>query len=328
MARPPKDHKAPDPGTAIQRFTPSDDFQSAARAACFSLSASPATRKAYWSDASMWFRFCEERGVDLWQPHPVAVTAWMVEMEKSGAAPKTQQRRLSALSSIYDRVRRDHLADRRRKKMVNPFDTDHGPKRRKANALEPTPIAQPDDVLKMLASCETDPAGVRDAAILRTLWSTGARCASIVSMTWEKLAKDPAARPDSPIYTATAQAKGGKEIRLLIEERAATALEAWLAELRRAGFTSGPIWRNKTGTPMNEKAVWKAIKLRAERSGVVNNVSPHMFRVAFLTLNPASIQSKQDAAGHADPKTTASYDRHDWRGREAFESMPDPEDVK
>ena len=34
-----------------------------------------------------------------------------------------------------------------------------------------------------------------------------------------------------------------------------------------------------------------------------------------------------DAAGHADPATTASYDRHAWRGREAFEKMPEVEDV-
>jgi len=41
----------------------------------------------------------------------------------------------------------------------------------------------------------------------------------------------------------------------------------------------------------------------------------------------ARIEAKQDAAGHADPATTRLYDREAWRGREAFEKMPDPEEV-
>lgn len=327
MGRPPKDPNEPDPGTAIQRFVPTQDFVAVAQAACFALSSSNSTRKAYWSDARHWVKFCHLHGVDLWEPHAVAVTAWLVEMQTNKLAPKTQNRRMAALSSIYDRIRRDYRTER--PNMVNPFDKDHGPRRGKAPALEPTPLAQPEDVNAMLASCVGDPAGVRDAALLRTMWSTGVRCASMVSMTHERIAKDSTyVQGDGPGYLATVSAKGGKEVRILIAGLAGTALEAWLADLKAAHFDTGPIWRKADGTPMNEKAIWKALKQRAAKAGVTRSVSPHMFRVSFLTYNPASIQAKQSAAGHADPKTTASYDRHEsWKGREAFEQMPDPEDL-
>jgi hypothetical protein len=46
-----------------------------------------------------------------------------------------------------------------------------------------------------------------------------------------------------------------------------------------------------------------------------------------LTYNPAGLEAKQEAAGHSDPATTRLYDRASWRGREAFEQMPEVEDV-
>lgn len=53
-----------------------------------------------------------------------------------------------------------------------------------------------------------------------------------------------------------------------------------------------------------------------------------MLRVAFLTYNRAGLEAKQEAAGHADPATTRLYDRTAWRGRQAFEQMPEIEEAE
>jgi site-specific recombinase XerC len=127
-------------------------------------------------------------------------------------------------------------------------------------------------------------------------------------------------------FTARLIGKGNKEIRALIRGRAATALTSWLAVMKEGGFTTGPIWRTKTGV-VTEKILWHMLRKRGKTAKLEQPISPHMFRVSFLTYNPAGIEAKQDAAGHADMNTTRLYDRTSWRGREAFEKMPEVEDA-
>ena len=285
--------------------------------ACFSISASNNTRRAYWTDVRHWFAFCEERNVDPAQPPSVAVIAWTESMRLAGTAPKTNARRIAALSSVYDRLRRDHPAV----VPINPFSIENGPEREVALPLQPTPVASPEAVRAVLATCDASPDGLRDAAIIRVLWATGARRASLTAMTFERLRRD---RTD---FVATLVAKGNKEVRALICGRAATALAVWLDQLRAMGIVRGHIWRTTAGAVLREKDVWRMLRRRAKHAGIVEQITPHTFRVAFLTFNPAGLESKQDAAGHADPATTRLYDRDNWRGREAFEAMPEVEDL-
>jgi site-specific recombinase XerD len=310
--------------TAITPFSPSASFEAAAQAACFALSASRHTRLAYWADVRLWVRFCRDQGDDPWTPHPVTVTAWLASMQQGGHAPKTQMRRLSACSSVYDRIRKDFRNDKKRGELVNPFSVENGPKRSRAQAQRPTPIASPTDVAKLLASCcdDADGVGVRDEAIIRVLWTTGARRGSVASMSWERLSRE-----RDGTFVATIIGKGGKESRILLHGKTAAALDRWLDQLRGAKLTTGGIWRTRSGAQLSDKEIWRMLRTRGKRAGVEGKIAPHMFRVAFLTLNPASVAAKQHAAGHADPATTMLYDRHEWRGREAFESMPDPEDL-
>jgi integrase/recombinase XerD len=69
------------------------------------------------------------------------------------------------------------------------------------------------------------------------------------------------------------------------------------------------------------------VRQRAREAGVTERITPHSFRASFLTFGNASLDARQAAAGHADAATTQLYDRRDWRGREAFELMPEVEDL-
>ncbi len=306
--------------TALQRYGAASEFESAVVIACAELAPSESTRDAYLGDFFRhWLPFCREYDVDPQRPEAKrgAVVAFMEWMKKRGDAPKSRARRMSALSSIYRQLRREELVDR------NPFSVDEGPKRGRALPIEPTPIASPAVITKMLGTCDGSILGIRDAAIIRILWATGIRRASLVSMTFERLRKD---RLTDKQFEATVIGKGDKELRILLRGKAAEAFAAWLAVLKDAKLTAGPIWRTKRG-PMTERALGHMLDRRAKLAGVDEPVSPHTFRVSFLTYNPAGIEAKQDAAGHADPATTRLYDRASWRGREAFEQMPEIEEV-
>ena len=297
----------------IQRLVTSSPFDTAVSVALAEISSSDATRKEYRRDFDLWQRFCGELGVDVKEPLDGSVAAWVEWMKRKGHAPKSRARRLSALSSIYRELRRKRLVS------GNPFSADDGPRREKVSVVEPTPLPSPAAVGKLIAACDDTPAGIRDAAIIRILWSTGMRRISLLSMTHEKLAKDRAG------IVATVRKKGGEDQRVLIRGRAKDALERWLAVCKEGGMTKGAIWLRKSGKPIAETELNRIL---ARRGAGAEHVSPHMMRVAFLTYNPAGLEAKQEAAGHADPKTTKLYDRDSWRGRDAFEKMPDPEDVK
>ena len=287
---------------------------------------SPHTRDAYLSDWRLWSGFCRDRGVSPAEcatarnpaaplrAADLAVTAWIESMKKNGLAPKTRARRIASMCTIYRRLRRAGVVE------VNPFSVEEGPEREPARALEPTPIASPDIVRKVIATCDDSILGKRDGALIRIMWATGARRTSVIDMTFERL------RSVRDQYEALLTGKGGKDVRVLIRGQAARALDRWIAVLRDAKLSHGPLWRTKRG-PMTPRALGHMLTRRAKAAGIEQKISPHQFRVAFLTINPAGIEAKQSAAGHADPATTMLYDRASWRGKEAFESMPEIEDA-
>lgn len=291
-------------------------FEAAISSALAQISPIDATRRAYRRDVDLWLAFCLEYRVDPRDPQRDAAAAWIAWLTQNGDASTTRGRRISSLSSIYRELRRGEDAVVTR----NPFSADDGPRRERVAVGEPTPLATPELVKHAIGTCDGTPVGIRDAAILRVLWSTGIRRVSLLSMTHERLQRE----RDGHAYVATVLKKGGDTQRILIARAAKFALDRWLEVLRGGSFTKGPIWRELDGTALTARELNRALERRAP---VGQKLSPHMLRVSFLTFNPAGIDAKQDAAGHADPSTTQLYDRAAWRGREAFEQMPEIEDL-
>lgn len=312
---------------ALQPHFETGSFEALSYAAMIKATAkSDHTRAAYANDLRRWLEFCSDRGINPRDPAELAVEGWLEEMKKTKIAPKTRARRIAALCAIYRRLRKERKdADGRPVPAVvthNPFSMDEGPDRESALAVRPTPSASPRDIAKVLATCDETPIGLRDAAIIRVLWGTAARRSSLLAMTFERLQRD---RAD---YIAKLEAKGGKDVRVLIRGQAAAALTKWLDVVREGGITKGDIWRTKSAGTLTPRALGRMLARRAKLAGVTSKVSPHTFRVAFLTYNPAGLEAKQDAAGHADPATTRLYDRKSWRGREAFEKMTEIEETE
>jgi len=304
----------------LQRLVIASPFESQVAGALAKISASDATRAAYRRDFDYWSEFCAERGVDRQAPLEDAAAAFVEWMKRGGEdrppdAPMTRVRRMSSLASLYRELKR-----RKAINGPNPFSVDDGPKREKAAVEEPTPIALLEVVRKVLTTCDPNTLlGVRDAAIIRLFWSTGMRRVSLLSMTHERLARDPLG------YVATVVKKGGETQPVLIKGRAREAFDRWLVILRDSDLKSGKIWREENAKLLVEHNLNRALERRAKLVG--EYLTPHMLRVAFLTYNPADLEAKQNAAGHADPTTTQIYDRNAWRGREAFVAMPEVEDL-
>ena len=80
------------------------------------------------------------------------------------------------------------------------------------------------------------------------------------------------------------------------------------------GRTSGPLFVTTTGRRLDQPEAWRMIRRLARRAALdgAGEIRPHSLRVAFITgAREAGVplEDVQDAAGHADPRTTRRYDR-------------------
>lgn len=187
--------------------------------------------------------------------------------------------------------------------------------------LESTPKlagrrVMPSEVAALFASCraEATPAAARDAAMLALAFAGGLRRAEIVALDLDSY--------DRPNGVLTVHGKRDKYREVPLEGldgRAALALHDWL---KVRGAEPGPLFCRilKSGRLVAERltphSVYYLFERRAERAGLELTLRPHDARrtVTGDLLDRTDSVTAADFLGHADPRTTARYDR---RGLEA-----------
>lgn len=174
------------------------------------------------------------------------------------------------------------------------------------------------------------PIGLRDAAIVAVLQSTGIRR--------EELAAANRADYDPGERLIRVTGKGGKSRAVHVHEVAALYLGRWLnisEHIRGPLFCPIDRWGNIAPRRMSADAVAKAVNKRRLEAGLPR-LSPHDFRRTLagdLLDNGVDLVRVQQIMGHASPKTTAEYDRRPERERKAAietlaARLPRPEDLK
>jgi hypothetical protein len=83
-------------------------------------------------------------------------------------------------------------------------------------------------------------------------------------------------------------------------------------DIDRGQRTSGPILLEVNGRRMDRYAADRTVKRLAKRAGITKRISPHSLRHFSITAALAAgvpLRDVQEAACHADPRTTMRYDR-------------------
>ncbi len=176
----------------------------------------------------------------------------------------------------------------------------------------PKAISVP-EVTRILETAGTDtPSGLRDAAMLEFLYSTGARISEAVGLDVDDLVfpDDP---EDGPSLVRLF-GKGSKERIVPIGSYALRALEAYLVRGRSAMVVKGAgtpaLFLNARGGRISRQSVWTILKTVAERAQVDAEVSPHTLRHSFATHlleGGADVRVVQELLGHASVTTTQVY---------------------
>jgi integrase/recombinase XerD len=101
--------------------------------------------------------------------------------------------------------------------------------------------------------------------------------------------------------------KGGKVVTIPLAPRTARAIDLAIGER-----TSGPLFIAADGKRLDRHGAARIVRRVTRRAGVSKQVSPHTLRHAFITAAPDAgvpLRDVQEAASHADPRTTMRYDR-------------------
>jgi integrase/recombinase XerD len=148
--------------------------------------------------------------------------------------------------------------------------------------------------------------GLRDRAILETLYSTGMRRLELVNLTLWDLDLERGA-------VTIRQGKGKKDRMIPIGDRAAAWVRKYLDEARPQ-LAMEPddkvVFLSNAGEPFSLDYLTEMVRGYVEKSGVGKQGACHLFRHTMATLmleGGADIRFIQAMLGHADLKTTQIY---------------------
>ena len=107
--------------------------------------------------------------------------------------------------------------------------------------------------------------------------------------------------------TLTITRKGGKVVTIPLAPRTARAIDLAVGER-----TGGPVFLTADGRRLDRHGAGRIVRKAARRAGIGKAVTPHTLRHAFITAAldaGVPLRDVQEAASHADPRTTIRYDR-------------------
>lgn len=162
-----------------------------------------------------------------------------------------------------------------------------------------------DEMAALLAAPDKSLAGLRDKAILETLYATGVRVAEIVGMNCGDI--------DFERGYVTVTGKGSKQRIDPIGVPARNAIQAYLAAREREGQPVGketPLFLNLRGGRLSDRSYRNILNKYIKLAALQKKISPHALRHTFAThlLNGgADIRAVQELLGHESVATTQIY---------------------
>lgn len=247
------------------------------------------TREAYTTDLKQWGAWCAQHDVDVLAVTRAHVQVFVRSLEDAGRSPATIGRKLAAIGGFYGYlVVEGELVKNPVAYVRRPRVSDESPR----FGLDRAELGR----LLELARQR----GVVPHALVCLLALNGLRVTEACRARASDLERD----RGHQLLTITR--KGGKRARVPLAPRTVAAV----TELGRDG--------EQLLLGIDRFAAWRLIRDLAAATGVTKTISPHSLRHTFVTLSldaGVALRDVQDAAGHADPKTTVRYDR----GRHALD---------
>ena len=263
-------------------------------------SLSPHTIEAYLGDVGKLAQFITLSGQEL-SPAQVetdTLSAFFKHLNELGLGARSQARLLSALKTFYKYLLAENIVQ------TDPTELLEGP-RLPRHIPE---VLSFEEIQRMLELIDlSTPHGVRNRAMLETLYACGLRVSELVELRLSNLYLD--------IGFVKVTGKGDKERIVPIGEDAVKHIRLYLEGVRQGMMNihkdhANYLFLNRRGKKLTRVMVFLVIKEAAAMAGIDKNVSPHTFRHSFATHlieGGADLKAVQDMLGHESIITTEIY---------------------
>ena len=220
-------------------------------------------------------------------PRPEGITVlelrgYVAAMHEAGYAKTSIARRLASLRSFFKFGQREGWTK------TNPAKPLRNP--RKGRSLPHFLSAE--DIGRLLSAPPANTAmGLRDRAILETMYSAGLRVSETVGLNRGDI--------DFEDGILRVRGKGRKERLAPIGSYAATALQKWLAKARlnprEPAGGAAPVFLNKFGRRLTTRSVARMLEKYLQLTSLDTRTTPHSLRHSFAThlLGPRSRHSQR-----------------------------------
>ncbi len=253
------------------------------------------TLEAYGRDLDSFCAWLGHRGLGLGDVERSTVRNFIGERRDGGLSARSAARLLSSLRGFFLYLAREGV-----------ISTDPTAELRSPSLWKTVPHAlTTSEVEHLLAAPDpSTPLGLRDRAMLETLYATGVRVSELVGLTLENLRLDPG--------FVRIMGKGRKERLVPLGSSAVEWVDRYLREARPALDRLGvpEVFLNHRGGPLTRQGFWKILRAHGLRAGIRTRLTPHVLRHSFATHlveHGADLRSVQMMLGHASLTTTEIY---------------------
>ena len=256
------------------------------------------TTKSYKSDLQKLLAFLTKTKVkDFSEVTSNIIAKFFERQRKSGVDSATSARYMSSIKGFFRFLENNSYIEKNPTEKLSPV--------KKARKL-PSVLTLPEIEMILNAPQTNETKGLRDKAILETVYSSGLRVSELINLKINDLFFD-----DEVIRVL---GKGSKERIVPIGSSAIKWIKEYLTRsrpyLEKKTKSQNFVFLNKRGTKLSRMWIWKIFDHYAKEAGISKNIHPHIFRHSFATHlleGGADLRAVQEMLGHADISTTQIY---------------------
>ncbi len=266
---------------------------------CLERALLPQSVAAYLQDVNKLWQFLKKDHPHV-QPlavEPQHLQAFLMHLHTAEISATSQARMLSAIRSFYKfLVLGEYLTEDPTALIASP----------KTNRKLPHTLEVHEIEALFIAIDHSKPTGMRNRAMLETLYSSGLRVSELIKLKLSHLYAEEG--------FLRVLGKGDKERLVPIGQTALKYIHLYVEEIRchlplQKEFANY-VFLNRGGKRLTRHMVFLIVKALAQKIGLKKTISPHTFRHAFATHlieGGADLRAVQEMLGHASITTTEIY---------------------
>jgi integrase/recombinase XerD len=250
---------------------------------------------AYKRDITQFSFFLKKKKISFNKIDTILLLNYMSYLKQGLLSSSSILRKIASLKAFFRFLMQEDMI------IANPIKTIQSPKK---EMRLPSFLAY-EEVDSLLSAPDLQSfLGLRDKAILETLYATGMRVSEVIGLNLSDV--------NLGAGFVRIFGKGEKERVVPIGKIASSFLEKYVNEIRPklVNYETNNLFLNWRGGNLSRQSVWKMIKRYTILAGIRKKLSPHTLRHSFAThllSRDVDLRVLQKMLGHSDISTTQIY---------------------